>query len=235
MDGRDLTIVREGKSRKFVSKVEQITFNGKYAAESGQPVLYVTERCVFRRTKDGMELIEVAPGIDIERDILGQMDFKPIIREPRIMDARMFGNDLMRLEEMLLAIGLADRVSYDVERNILFVNLEGMHVKTRADSERIRRIVEERCQEIGRKVNLVANYDNFTIDTAVEDTYAAMINYLETNYYLTSSRYTKTVFVRLKLGEALSKRRVAAHIFETAADAMEFVANKGKIDLPITD
>ena len=69
-DGR-LRIVREGKSRKFVEAVEQITFSGDYAAETGQPVFYVTERCVFRRTPVGMELTEVAPGIDIERDILG--------------------------------------------------------------------------------------------------------------------------------------------------------------------
>ena len=234
MDGRDLTIVREGKSRKFVKKVEQITFNGAYAAELGQSVLYVTERCVFRRSKEGMELIEVAPGIDIDRHILAQMDFKPIIRAPKVMDARLFANGLMRLEEMLLAIGLADRVTYDVERNILFVNLEGMSVRTRADSDRIKRSVEERCQEVGRKVNLVANYDNFTIDSSVEDTYAAMINYLQTNYYLTSSRYTKSVFVRLKLGEALTKRHVAAHIFESADEAIEFVGNKGRIDLPIS-
>ncbi len=235
MDGRDLTIVREGKSRKFVSKVEQITFSGAYAAELGQSVLYVTERCVFRRTKEGMELTEVAPGIDIDRDILGHMDFKPIIRAPRTMNSRLFGTDLMRLEEMLLAIGLADRVTYDVERNILFVNLEGMNVRTRADSDRIKRTVEERCQEIGRKVNLVASYDNFTIDAGVEDTYAAMINYLETNYYLTSSRYTKSVFVRLKLGEALNKRHVAAHIFESAAEALEFVGNEGRIDLSVSN
>ena len=74
-DGR-LRIVREGKSRKFVEAVEQITFSGAYAAETGQPVFYVTERCVFRRTPAGMELTEVAPGIDIERDILAHMGFK---------------------------------------------------------------------------------------------------------------------------------------------------------------
>ena len=82
--------MREGESRKFVEAVEQITFSGAYAAETGQPVFYVTERCVFRRTPDGMELIEVAPGIDIERDILAHMGFKPIVRDPKPMDARIF-------------------------------------------------------------------------------------------------------------------------------------------------
>ena len=71
--------------------VEQITFSGAYAAETGQPVFYVTERCVFRRTPAGMELIEVAPGIDVERDILAQMGFKPIVKDPKPMDARLFG------------------------------------------------------------------------------------------------------------------------------------------------
>src|SRR4030095_11093286 len=66
----ELCIVREGKGKKFIKAVEQITFNGAYAAETGQPVLYVTERCVFRRSREGMELIEVAPGVDIGRDIL---------------------------------------------------------------------------------------------------------------------------------------------------------------------
>ena len=80
-DGR-LRILTEGTCREFIKSVRQITFNGAYAAELGQKVLYVTERCVFRRTKEGVELIEVAPGIEIERDILAQMEFAPIVRDP---------------------------------------------------------------------------------------------------------------------------------------------------------
>lgn len=226
MDGVDLTIVKEGRNRKFVRNVEQITFNGTYAAEKGQPVLYVTERCVFRRTAEGMELVEIAPGIDIERDILAHMDFEPIIRMPRMMDARIFADPPMQLEETLLGLGLSERVSYDPERNTLFVNWEGMHVKTRDDCDRVRRVVEGRIQEIGQRVALVANYDNFRIDAAVADTYAAMVRYLETNYYTTASRYTTSAFLRVKLGEALSRRRVAAHIFETKGEADAFVAEK---------
>src|SRR4029434_102529 len=105
VEGGALKIVREGRSRKFIKAVEQITFNGAYAAECGQPVLYVTDRCVFRRTREGMELIEVAPGIDVERDILAQMDFTPIVRNPAPMDPRIFRNEPMQLEETLLGIG----------------------------------------------------------------------------------------------------------------------------------
>ena len=218
-----LEIIKEGRSRKFVKKVEQITFNGAYAAECGKPVLYVTERCVFRRGPEGMELIEVAPGIDIERDILAHRDFEPLVRDPVAMDPRIFRDAPMHLEETLLGLGLAQRVTYDVQRNILFLNLEGMHVKTRDDVDRVRRVVEEKVHEIGRKVALVVNYDNFLIDATVADTYAAMVRYMETHYYSTASRYTTSAFLRLKLGEALSRRRVAAHIFETSAEAHAFV------------
>ena len=228
IDDTDLVIVKEGRSRKFVKRVEQITFNGAYAAEKEQPVLYVTERCVFRRTHDGMELVEVAPGIDIERDILAHMDFKPIVRDPVPMDRRIFIDEPMQLDETLLGLGLAQRVSYDVDRNTLFVNLEGMHVRTRDDVDRIRRVIEEKVQLIGRKVALVANYDQFVIDAAVSDTYAAMVRYLDTQYYTTASRYTTSAFLRLKLGEALSRRRVKPHIFETREDAYAFVDGGGE-------
>jgi propionate CoA-transferase len=95
-DGK-LHIVKEGNVRKFVKNVEHITFSGEYAKEVKQPVLYITERCVFKLTEEGLELIEVAPGIDIERDILAHMDFKPIIKSPKTMDLRIFKKDKMGL------------------------------------------------------------------------------------------------------------------------------------------
>jgi propionate CoA-transferase len=225
-DGK-LRIAKEGRSRKFVKKVEQITFNGGYAAETGQPVLYVTERCVFRRGPEGMELAEIAPGIDIERDILAHMDFEPIVRTPAMMDLRIFRDEPMQLDETLLGLGMAQRVSYDADRNVMFLNMEGMHVKTRDDVDRVRRVIEEMVQAIGKKVALVVNYDGFQIDAAVADTYAAMVRYMEMHYYTTASRYTTSAFMRIKLGNALSRRRVAAHIFETSEEAHAFVAEHG--------
>ena len=88
-DGR-LRILREGRSSKFLDHVEQITFSGHYAAGIGQPVLYVTERAVFRLTGEGIELLEVAPGIDIERDIVAHMAFPPLMRDVQWMDAGIF-------------------------------------------------------------------------------------------------------------------------------------------------
>ena len=96
-DGR-LSIDREGEVRKFVDRVGQITFSGDYAIRNGQPVTYITERAVFDLRPDGLHLTEVAPGIDIERDILGQMAFRPVIEgEPKPMDLRIFQQGPMGL------------------------------------------------------------------------------------------------------------------------------------------
>ena len=85
-----LTIVKEGRSKKFIQQVEQITFNGHDAAVRGQNVLFVTERAVLKLCEEGLELIEVAPGIDLQRDVLDQMDFQPIVRNVKVMDAGIF-------------------------------------------------------------------------------------------------------------------------------------------------
>ncbi len=219
LENGKLGIAREGRSRKFVKAVEQVTFSGAYAAERGQPVLYVTERCVFRRTAEGMELTEVAAGIDIERDILAHMDFTPIVRDPAVMDPRLFREEAMGLEHWLLGMSLSERLSYDAERNTLFANYEGFQVKTVEDVDLVRREFERTCQEIGHRVHLIANYDGFELDPAVSEAYFSMIAYLESRYYATASRYTTSAFMRLKLGVSLQSRDLAPHVFETRAEA----------------
>ena len=223
VDGK-LAIVKEGRASKFVEAVEQVTFSGDYAAEIGQPVFYVTERCVLRRTSVGMELIEVAPGLDIDRDILAHMKFKPIVREPKLMDDRIFRPESMGLEQLLLGLSLADRINYDQERNILFINFEGFQVRTVHDVELVRREVEARCKAIGRKVALIVNYDGFYLDPVVSDAYMSMITYMEQRHYSSASRYTTSAFMRMKLGAGLAERNLAPHVFETWAEAQAFTA-----------
>ena len=93
-----LIIKNEGKKRKFVDKVEQITFSSKQAIKNKQEILYVTERCVFKLTDKGPLLTEIAPGIDLEKDILSHMDFKPLIDDNlKLMDERIFKNQKMNL------------------------------------------------------------------------------------------------------------------------------------------
>jgi propionate CoA-transferase len=97
-DGK-LVITQEGKERKFIEKVEQITFSGNYAVKTSQPVLYITERAVFQLKKDGVYLIEVAPGIDVQTQVIDLMNFKPKMDgTPKLMDARIFKDGLMGLK-----------------------------------------------------------------------------------------------------------------------------------------
>lgn len=97
-DGK-LIIDQEGKSNKFLDTVEQITFSGEYANKVGQPVLYITERAVFELRKDGVYLTEVAPGIDIQTQIIDHMGFTPKMDgTPKLMDERIFRDELMGLK-----------------------------------------------------------------------------------------------------------------------------------------
>jgi propionate CoA-transferase len=78
--------------------VEQITFSGEYANDTGKDILYVTERAVFRLTPGGVELIEIAPGVDLEKDILSKMVFRPLVSsELKEMDSRIFIDAKMKL------------------------------------------------------------------------------------------------------------------------------------------
>ncbi|SJZ63413.1 acyl CoA:acetate/3-ketoacid CoA transferase [Garciella nitratireducens] len=96
-DGK-LTILQEGKVKKFLDQVEQITFSGEYALQVQQPVLYITERAVFELIEEGLLLKEIAPGIDLKKDILEQMDFKPMIaKDLKEMDIRIFQQESMGL------------------------------------------------------------------------------------------------------------------------------------------
>jgi propionate CoA-transferase len=92
-------INKDGKFNKFVKTLEQVSYSGPFAQERGQEALYITERAVFRRGEQGLELIEIAPGIDLERDILQRMDFRPVISpELKEMDARIFCEEPMNLK-----------------------------------------------------------------------------------------------------------------------------------------
>jgi propionate CoA-transferase len=220
-----LQILREGEARKFLDQVDQITFSGDLAAETGQPAYYVTERCVFRRAEDGMELIEVAPGIDIEQHILAQMDFKPIVRNPKLMDARIFLPEPMNLERMLVGLSIAERISYDQERNILFLNYEGLRLRTLEEIELIRAELETRLRAIGRRVSLIANYDGFELDPSITDAYFTLVAYIQDRYYTSASRYTTSAFMRLKFQNALAQRELAPHVFETREEAQSMLGS----------
>ena len=217
-----------GSTKKFVREVEHRTFSGRIAVQRGQRVLYVTERCVFRLCEAGLELVEIAPGVDLQRDILQCMDFTPVMpAQPVLMDARIFADAPMGLREDMLRRPLAERFGYDAQQNLLFVNFEGLTVRNAADVRAIREQVEHRVAGLGRRVGAIINYDNFTILPDVLDAYSDMVQGLVERHYSSVARYTTSNFLRMKLGDALKQRGVAPHIVENAAQARRNVAAQG--------
>jgi len=219
-------ISTEGKVRKFVQAVQQITFNGPMAARKQQTVRYVTERCVFGLESDGLRLLEVAPGIDLDRDILAHMAFQPLIAEVREMDERIYRPKPMGLSAALQDLQLADRLTYDEERNTLFANFEGISIRSSEDIDSVRRVFDALCDKVGTKVALIVNYDGFRLDEAFSDAYFEMVAELQAKHYTTATRYTTSAFMRMKLGDSLASRQVSAHIFETHAEAAEFLRRR---------
>lgn len=219
-DGR-LKIIEEGAAQKFVKQVEHRTFSGTHAAKRNQPVLYVTERCVFELGKDGLELIEIAPGVDLERDILNMMAFRPIMKaEPRLMDSRIFRPEPMGLREQMLCLPLEHRFMYDPQQNILFINFEGYTVKSKADVSEICERVERISLPLNHKIYAIVNYDNFVILPDVLEAYSDMVKCLMDRFYSRVTRYTTSSFLRAKLGRALAERSVAPYIYESSEEAL---------------
>ena len=215
-----LIIENDGSASKFVEQVEHRTFSGPEANRRGTPVLYITERCVFRLGPDGLVLAEVAPGIDIERDILARMDFRPQIpAEPALMDPRIFADGPMHLRPDLLEMPLDERLSYDPAGQLFFVNFEGLNLKTSADIERIRVAVEGRLAAIGHKVAAVVNYDRFSIAPEVVDEYAAMVKALVERHYTQVTRYTSSTFLRLQLAGAFDRSATPGQLYADAGAA----------------
>lgn len=217
-DGRE-RIVNEGKYPKFVDHVGQITFSGKFAAERDQEVLYITERCVFRLTDAGLELTEVAPGIDIERDIVTKMPFAPQVNNPVEMEPSIFKPEPMGLRDRFLDIHIDDRISYDARKNTLFLNFAGMRVRNEADLAAIKEAVDGTLEPLGKRVYSIVNYDRFVADDDIMEKYMDLVKYVEEKYYISVSRYTNSGFLRLKLGKELGKRKVSSTVYESGEEA----------------
>ena len=224
-----LKILSEGQMPKFIKSVEQITFNGSYAAKLGQEVLYITERCVFRLTPDGLKLAEVAPGIDIERDILAHMEFTPIIDNPALMDPKIFKREEMKLKRKMLDMPWSARLYYEDSTNTVYANLSGITLETDQDLSAYEKRIRTFFGALGKRVNLVANYDGFSVRPRLSVKFADLVSKLQADYYLTATRYTTSTFLRQKMGSDLKNRSISPHIFETQAEAQAFVkANQNK-------
>ncbi len=217
-----LNILSEGKSCKMVGEVGHVTFSGVRAARLGQPVLYVTERCVFELRAEGLTLTEVAPGVDIERDITSKMAFEPIIEDVAEMDSRIFRAGPMDLRVDLLHLDLADRIALGPTGQTLYLNFEKMRVRSQKDIAQIKAQVEAVCTPLDHTVDVIANYDGARIDEDVAADYAAMVADVTERFYDRVTRYSGSAFMRMKLGKELGRER-PDHVFETQEEARSFL------------
>jgi propionate CoA-transferase len=203
-DGR-LTIRAEGRSRKFVARVGQVTFSASRALMDGLEVLYVTERCVFRLTPEGLSLAEVAPGVDPERDILPFMDFAPTGGPAAPMQSAIFRDARMGLRERTDDLRLETRVAFHEGARELFLDFEGMRIRSECDIEAIRAAVEAALDGVEARVDVVVNYTRFEIDRGLEEPYAAMVRDLEARRYGRVRRHASNAFARLRIDRSLGR------------------------------
>ena len=203
--GGRLRVLREGAKRKFVRQVEHRTFSGREARRRGHQVLYVTERCVFRLAAGGgLELIELAPGIDLQRDVLAHMEFVPAIAPALAsMDPALFGEASMKLRERLLVKPLSARYQLDREHRMLFIDFEGLNIESRDGIAAIERYVTQLLSPVvtgpQERLTVVVNYDNFSILPGLVVEYSAMVTRLTERFYSRVTRYGTGGFLKARL------------------------------------
>lgn len=217
-DGQ-VRIQQEGGQRKFVRRVEQVTFSGPFAARRGQQVHYITERALFRLTAEGLELLEIAPGLDLERDVLARMEFRPRISpDLRPMDPRIFAERAMGLSQQAV-LRLEERVHYDPEANICYANFEGLNLVTEDDVAKLSAFLDGYFQSLGRRVNVIVNYDNFNLNPAAADAFYAMVRRNTERYFLSSTRYSTNAFFRRLLSARLEGIDMPQAVYRNYAEA----------------
>ncbi len=196
-----LRILVDGTARKFVEQVEHRTFSGPLASVRGKTVLYITERCVFRLGPEGLELTEIAPGVDLERDILERMAFIPRMpRPPRLMDARIFGTEAMNLRVDMLGIPIDQRLVYDPGLNTLFADFDGLTVGNHRDIDHLLQAFESHLVPIGHKVSAIFNFERFSIAPDLIREYTQVLQGILDRHCCEVTRYTGKAFQRARSG-----------------------------------
>jgi len=216
-----LHIEDNGVGKKFVRRVRQITFNGANARSRRQTVYYITERCVLRLTAGGLELVEIAPGVDLDRDILANMEFRPKIAEDlREMDPMIFRDTLMGLQRRS-PLSLAERLQYYEADNVLYVNFEGLNIETVENARKLADYLEGKLASFGKRINVIVNYDNFHLDPTASETFFAMVRHFMEKYFLSSTRYSTNAFFRHQLSQQFAQANLEQRIYSSFDEAKE--------------
>ncbi len=221
-----LQILQEGKHRKFVNEVGQVTFSGARAAREGRTVLYVTERCVFQLTEEGLQLVEIAPGADLERDILAHLPFEPVIRDLRPMAEALFRSEKMDLRQMMSELSLEKRISYNPATNMLFLDYSGMRLNTIDEINKVRDAVEAVLKPLGKRVDAIVNYDNFWTNPEISADYLDAVHYIQSRYYNKASRFATNGFARIQLAKGLQAHQVHSDVVVNMAEARKSLGDQ---------
>ncbi len=173
--------------------------------------------------------MEIAPGVDLEKDILAHMDFRPLISPDLcLMDARIFQDAPMALRQDIISLPLEQRLYFDPEQQLFFVNFAGLTIRSAKEIERIRQLVNDKLAPLGHKVPTIVNYDNFSIHPELLETHIEMVRDVTQRYYSAVTRFTTSAFMRAKLGDALTGRDVSPHIYESSAEALKHLQDQRK-------
>ncbi|MFN4116817.1 MAG: CoA-transferase, partial [Inhella sp.] len=203
--------------RKFVHQIEHRTFSAAQALKRAQSVLYVTERCVLRLTPEGLLLSELAPGLDLERDVLALMDFRPLLPStPALMDAALFAFEPLGLRERLQQRPLPDRLRFDALHGVLFLDLSHLRLRNEADLAALRTAVQTALEGIETHIDGVVNYEQFELAPELAEAYTAWVAELAATRYRRITRYGQSAFLRAQLVPGLALRGLSG---ELAADA----------------
>jgi propionate CoA-transferase len=207
--------------RKFVQAVEHRTFSAARAQAKGQSVLYVTERCVLRLTPEGLVLAELAPGLDLERDVLARMDFRPLLpQHPLPMDAALFAPDRMGLRERLQQRPMAERLRFDAQHGVLFLDLSHLRLATSEQLAQLEALVAKQLLGLGRPVDGVVNYEQFEVVPELAEAYTAWVARVAARHYRRVTRYGRSAFLRAQLVPALALRGLPDGVAADAAEAL---------------
>jgi propionate CoA-transferase len=161
----------------------------------------------------------VAEGVDLEREVLAHLPFRPSMEGLKRMDPAIFLEGPMGLRERMLDIRIEERLSYDAPSNTVFMNYSGMRVRDAEDVATIVAAVDRLLEPLGKRVNSIVNYEGFTVDDEAMQAYMDAVTYVEKKYYLKVSRFTNSGYLRIKLGKELQTRQVSARVFETREEA----------------
>jgi len=202
-DGQ-LQITQESPQNKCVRQVSQITFSGDFARARGQKVVYITERAVFELRPEGLTLTEVAAGLELERDILSQMDFRPLLAEPlQAMDPRLFLPEAMGLRAQGVR-ELSSRLHYEPQKQLFYADFEGLRIQTPADLAELHASLKTFLAALPGPVHAVVNYDNFDLNPALEKAFFEMAADNQARYFRSATRYSTQAFLRRRFGTHFS-------------------------------